>query len=258
MIFGKPPFETKTAELTYKKIKSNEYTLPHNIDDDVHSIITTMLMGDADNRPSMTTVLDMDFFRNHTPTCLPNSILACPPRFETIQRHNTDINAMLKGLNLNAANDGQMLNLDNDNLTKLDKQITQLLQNTKIIPNTRNKTISTDLMADSEDPKLSPIFWITKWVDYSDRYGLGYQLNDNSSCVLFNDDSRMLGIANSANIQFVDNTGVEHIFTRDYYPEAFKKKVTLLDYFHNYMLENLATVNGSLYYTRYFNICFAV
>ena len=45
---------------------------------------------------------------------------------------------------------------------------------------------------DAEDPACNPIFWISKWVDYSDKYGLGYQLCDGSVGVLFNDTSRFL------------------------------------------------------------------
>jgi hypothetical protein len=45
---------------------------------------------------------------------------------------------------------------------------------------------------DAEDPACNPIFWISKWVDYSDKYGLGYQLCDGSVGVLFNDSSRLL------------------------------------------------------------------
>ena len=37
-----------------------------------------------------------------------------------------------------------------------------------------------------------PVFWVSKWVDYSDKYGLGYQLCDDSVGVLFNDTSRLL------------------------------------------------------------------
>jgi hypothetical protein len=32
---------------------------------------------------------------------------------------------------------------------------------------------------DAEDPACIPIYWVSKWVDYSDKYGLGYQLCDN-------------------------------------------------------------------------------
>lgn len=29
------------------------------------------------------------------------------------------------------------------------------------------------LTEEAEDPACIPIFWISKWVDYSDKYGLG-------------------------------------------------------------------------------------
>lgn len=45
---------------------------------------------------------------------------------------------------------------------------------------------------EAEDPACMPVFWVSKWVDYSDKYGLGYQLCDDSVGVLFNDTSRLL------------------------------------------------------------------
>ena len=48
------------------------------------------------------------------------------------------------------------------------------------------------LTDDAEDPASMPIFWVSKWVDYSDKYGLGYQLCDTSVGVLFNDSTRLL------------------------------------------------------------------
>ena len=33
---------------------------------------------------------------------------------------------------------------------------------------------------EAEDPKSQPIVWVSKWVDYSDKYGFGYSLNDDS------------------------------------------------------------------------------
>jgi len=48
------------------------------------------------------------------------------------------------------------------------------------------------LVDDAEDPAAIPIFWVSKWVDYSDKYGLGYQLCDSSVGVLFNDSTRLL------------------------------------------------------------------
>ncbi len=45
---------------------------------------------------------------------------------------------------------------------------------------------------EAEDPAATPVFWISKWVDYSDKYGLGYQLCDNSVGVLFNDSTKLI------------------------------------------------------------------
>lgn len=44
----------------------------------------------------------------------------------------------------------------------------------------------------AEDPAAVPVFWISKWVDYSDKYGLGYQLCDNSIGVIFNDHTKLV------------------------------------------------------------------
>ena len=44
---------------------------------------------------------------------------------------------------------------------------------------------------DLNDPMSAPLLWISKWVDYSDKYGLGYQLCNNTSGVLFNDMTRL-------------------------------------------------------------------
>lgn len=33
--------------------------------------------------------------------------------------------------------------------------------------------------------------WVTKWVDYSNKYGFGYQLSDHTVGVLFNNGTHM-------------------------------------------------------------------
>ena len=48
------------------------------------------------------------------------------------------------------------------------------------------------LLDEAEDPALTPVSWVSKWVDYSDKYGLGYNLSDFGVGVLFNDNTRLL------------------------------------------------------------------
>jgi hypothetical protein len=82
---------------------------------------------------------------------------------------------------------------------------------------------------EAEDPASAPMLWISKWVDYSDKYGLGYQLCDDSVGVLFNDSTRLIMTAGGAeNLQYIDREGFEHLCTMKDYSDQLKKKVTLL------------------------------
>lgn len=46
------------------------------------------------------------------------------------------------------------------------------------------------------DPAAQPLIWVTKWVDYSDKYGFGFQLIDGSWGVFFNDITKIVMLAN--------------------------------------------------------------
>jgi polo-like kinase 1 len=45
-------------------------------------------------------------------------------------------------------------------------------------------------------PLIAPVHphtvWVTKWVDYSTKYGLGYLLSDQSAGVFFNDSTKIV------------------------------------------------------------------
>ena len=54
---------------------------------------------------------------------------------------------------------------------------------------------------------------VTKWVDYSNKYGFGFQLSNNSVGILFNDNTRMM-LAE-------DSTYVTHFLLLPYFGMAF-------------------------------------
>uniref|UniRef100_A0A672MQF4 Serine/threonine-protein kinase PLK n=1 Tax=Sinocyclocheilus grahami TaxID=75366 RepID=A0A672MQF4_SINGR len=97
-----------------------------------------------------------------------------------------------------------------------------------------------------EDPACIPIFWISKWVDYSDKYGLGYQLCDNSVGVLFNDSTRLVMYADGDSLQYIDRNSVESYLSVRSYPSSLSKKITLLKYFRNYMSEHLLKAGANI------------
>lgn len=48
------------------------------------------------------------------------------------------------------------------------------------------------IVDEAEDPAAIPMVWVAKWVDYSDKYGFGYQLSDDTIGVIFNDLTKLL------------------------------------------------------------------
>lgn len=79
-------------------------------------------------------------------------------------------------------------------------------------------------------------------MDYSDKYGFGYQLSDDSIGVSFNDLTKMILLADRAQLIYVEKSGVEQYYTLSKVPQELQKKIKLLNYFQQYMRENLLKV----------------
>ncbi|CAL1535570.1 unnamed protein product [Lymnaea stagnalis] len=88
-------------------------------------------------------------------------------------------------------------------------------------------------------PMTYEITWVTKWVDYSNKYGFGFQLSSDALGVLYNDTSRIILAPDGRSIQYYDVTGKLSAFPVDMVPEELERKTTLLQYFARYMDEHL-------------------
>ncbi|CAH8450431.1 unnamed protein product [Dicrocoelium dendriticum] len=247
LLVGNPPFETNKLEETYTRIKLNEYKIPYRVSAPASRFIRALLHADPAMRPSMFKMLDDEFFKGYTPTCLPVSALTTCPRFDAQlnipvgRRPLSDINPVEDvpithggGSLLKPVNTQMDCQPDDCWLSDLRKELKTLLTTAKVL-----EDCNCMAMEESEDPACCPVYWISKWVDYSDKYGLGYQLCDNSSGVVFNDVTRLILAANLENLQYIDQDGTENFFTVTNHPDSIEKKVTLLNYFKTYMQENL-------------------
>jgi hypothetical protein len=57
-------------------------------------------------------------------------------------------------------------------------------------------------------PSLVPLdLWVSKWVDYSEKYGLGYLLSNGACGVYFNDSSRII-LSPDSMYEFVERWSV--------------------------------------------------
>lgn len=275
LLVGKPPFETQSLKDTYARIRTNEYHIPSKVGTLARHLITKLLQPDPCLRPNIHEVLTFEFFtQGYMPSGLPHSCLTMEPNFRNSPQQNAtnlrrpltdntnkDASPMVQakkdqlGLpvrSLKSVPENQLLNTDvvlnkgnvgstgSDHrspnsehlLNKLARQLGQLLDSK---PTERAKIIQDE----AEDPAATPVFWISKWVDYSDKYGLGYQLSDNSVGVWFNDFTRVILNGNQESLQYIEKDNNEGFHSLKSYPKALEKKVTLLNYFRNYMNEHL-------------------
>ena len=99
-----------------------------------------------------------------------------------------------------------------------------------------------------------PQFWVTKWVDYTSKYGLGYLLSDGSAGVYFNDSTKIVLATNNSNFEYMERTRrtggravdpprLAHTL-EDFPADILQKKVTLLKHFRNYLIEQQQKAGG--------------
>lgn len=85
--------------------------------------------------------------------------------------------------------------------------------------------------------------WVSKWIDYSSKYGLGYLLSDNAAGVFFNDSTKIVVAQNDVWFYYYERRAVSSTEKQDVqtrysfqdYPKELQKKVTLLEHFKSYL-----------------------
>ncbi|KAK8766996.1 hypothetical protein V5799_006223, partial [Amblyomma americanum] len=183
--------------------------MPSTLSSTASALIQKMLQAEPENRPSIEDILQDDFMTYACPVAAAASALPAvspnlAPRGSQREAHLKELQSLLNHL-------------------------------CSIRPPQRHFE-SPD---ETEDPASVPVFWISKWVDYTDKYGIGYELCDESIGVLFNDNTRIMRLNNCVSVTYVDEKGLEHYHTLEKYPPPLHKKITLLKHFWSYMKENL-------------------
>jgi len=253
LLVGKPPFETQTLKDTYSRIKKNEYHVPSRIGPLARNLIQRLLQHDPIKRPSVKEILRDDFMTmGFNPQRLPVSCLTMAPRFDT--KNNASLIARrtplmeVNKLESGVGSMGSMARKDSARSegSPSDSYLSDLHAQLKQLIASKPGNKSPPMEDEAEDPKAQPIVWVSKWVDYSDKYGFGYSLNDDSIGVVFNDLTKLLLLADGSNIHYIDFEHNEHYYTMNEFPATVEKKVKLLNYFRNYMKEHLLKAGANM------------
>ncbi|XP_038934931.1 inactive serine/threonine-protein kinase PLK5 isoform X8 [Rattus norvegicus] len=83
------------------------------------------------------------------------------------------------------------------------------------------------------------VLWAPKWVDYSLKYGFGYQLSDGGSGVLFRDGSHMALRPPGGHVSYQPDQGTLWIFALRDVPGPLRAKLAVLRLFACYMQRRL-------------------
>ncbi|XP_074115253.1 serine/threonine-protein kinase polo [Cotesia typhae] len=262
LLVGKPPFETSSLRETYARIKTVNYKTPSNISQPAVAMITNTLQGNPTKRPSVMKLLKDPFFSSgYMPRSLPLSCLTMAPRVDTLETYNRK---PLSEMNQNEEDDKGTFRVpkspaprigtkESDSQTDAQRSsrnvkrmlITLKEQVTAVLAAKPGRT-DASLAVENTDPSAQPLVWVSKWVDYSDKYGFGYQLCDDGVGVMYNDGTRLIMLANKFNIHYISRDLTETYYTVKDYPEALEKKMKLMTFFLQYMNEHLMKAGGSI------------
>ncbi|XP_017784304.1 PREDICTED: serine/threonine-protein kinase polo [Nicrophorus vespilloides] len=261
LLIGRPPFETSSLKETYSKIKKCEYKLPPKISNSAKEMIVTMLQGEPRYRPKISQLLEHEFIVvGYTPSKLPVSCLTMAPRFDQVVDTSTrkPLSEMNNGdemmvdspakMSRNSIAAGAAMNQKSSDIKAFDAKdnfMTLKRMLAEVIKSQPTKKVCR-FGDEMSDPAAQPLIWVSKWVDYSDKYGFGYQLCDESVGVMFNDTTKLIILPNGFNVHYIDKDGEESYMTKGDYPKTLDKKMKLLSYFNRYMREHLMKTGASV------------
>ena len=269
LIIGKPPFETNDIKQTYKNIKGIVFKFPPDakISYSAKKLIKKILVREPKERPSFEDILMDDFFNlgYSIPKLLPSASLATPPSLDYIKRFmpNADENGIChihekerieeeaieeeKKKNQNKDRDKSP---DNKNLSGNKKETSKgeeknEANSTKEASNNIEKNEIEEKEKEKEKEKLKGAeTYITKWVDYSSKFGLGYLLNNGFIGVYFNDCTKIFFNPKTNNINYIERkTGSEkdmiYSFSLNGAPKEMQKKIIIFQNFKKYFEEEI-------------------
>ncbi|XP_037538191.1 serine/threonine-protein kinase PLK3 [Nematolebias whitei] len=96
--------------------------------------------------------------------------------------------------------------------------------------------------ANRNPPSLSrpqSFLWVTKWVDYSNKYGFGYQLSNRSIGVLFNEGTHLSLCDQRKTVHYCLTNNKHFTFPTHSLPEQLRSQKQIVELMANYMEQNL-------------------
>jgi polo-like kinase 1 len=257
LLIGKPPFEARDFQAACRLSKMNAYSFPDNfpVSNEAKILITSILVNDPRLRPSIDEILSSSFLNNtNIPKSLPLSSLAVPPSpvcHKNFILNEKDLSNPPNRSNLRPAKNTEELGKDKENLDKVieephkPREVVEDLNMPGEVtegPNRPNEAADSHRQVGFIIRKFiicstykrvdnGPDTWVKKWLDYSNKYGVAYLLNDYCIGVFFKDFSKLISDSTGSHFKYQQKNSEEIQFTSNTQPLCLKKKISLTDRF---------------------------
>uniref|UniRef100_A0AAQ5YUY8 Serine/threonine-protein kinase PLK n=1 Tax=Amphiprion ocellaris TaxID=80972 RepID=A0AAQ5YUY8_AMPOC len=256
MLLGRPPFETTNLKETYRCIREARYSLPSSLSPQAKQLIASLLAKIPEDRPNLDHILRHDFFtQGFSPERLSASCCHSAPDFHVSSPAKSFFKKAAAALfggkrdkvkyyeTLNSKPCQSQSPTTQDTIRLIVRGSLGSCSSSSECKFNSLVYLHSHLQRDSYGIHTiihySILQWVTKWVDYSNKYGFGYQLSDHTVGVLFNNGTHMSLLPDRKTIHYYAELGQRSVFPTCEVPEHFVGQVTVLKYFSHYMEENL-------------------
>uniref|UniRef100_A0A0N5CHN7 Serine/threonine-protein kinase PLK n=1 Tax=Strongyloides papillosus TaxID=174720 RepID=A0A0N5CHN7_STREA len=229
LLVGKVPFEGGNKDRVYYKIMNHKITFPKTLDIHSLSMIRRLLTYDPGKRPNIGEVLKSDYLNKGLigkEVLFPTICNKCPSS-TTYQNKENDFSLLSSSGLENIPEDIPDLG-GREDLRYIHQEIS------KVFKDIKRPVVPTSLMEGALDYKNKPMSFVFKWCDFSDKYGLGYQLSDSSIGAVFNDRTLMVHREKKEGMVeqnlCVERNGGKHC-CYNYCDYRFRKKAKIIEIF---------------------------
>uniref|UniRef100_A0A8C1TC20 polo kinase n=1 Tax=Cyprinus carpio TaxID=7962 RepID=A0A8C1TC20_CYPCA len=265
LLCGNPPFETLDLKETYKCIKEVRYSLPQSLTPSAQKLISAVLQKDPSDRLTLDQILAHEYFtKGFTPEKLPPSSCVMVPELNPpspAKKFFTKMAKSLFGKKKSKAVEKTPCE-EKDDISKLVSGMVKhsigrqmsyktmggneviIIIHLCALACINSFAVNFCSLADSwlNPPCLSktkPLIWVTKWVDYSNKYGFGYQLSNQNVGVLFNEGTHLSLCDQRRTVHYCLTNNKHFSFPADALPEKLLNQKHIVDLMANYMEQNL-------------------
>uniref|UniRef100_A0A8C2AR21 Serine/threonine-protein kinase PLK3 n=1 Tax=Cyprinus carpio TaxID=7962 RepID=A0A8C2AR21_CYPCA len=261
LLCGNPPFETLDLKETYKCIKEVRYSLPQSLTPSAQKLISAVLQKDPSDRLTLDQILAHEYFtKSFTPEKLPPSSCVMVPELNPPSPAKKFFTKMAKSLfgkkskavektpceekdDISKLVSGMVKHSIGRLLTAACLPCQQVCSHTLVTLRCLSDGHFQGLLLTSRNPpclsKTKPFIWVTKWVDYSNKYGFGYQLSNQNVGVLFNEGTHLSLCDQRRTVRYCLTNNKHFSFPVDALPEKLQNQKHIVDLMANYMEQNL-------------------